>query len=1189
MSTPVPRTARRPQPPQLRADAVIEPGAAPSSARFPLVTAVPARWTEAVAAVAAAGAVATGATRLAPGWAGLTWLVVLAAVAGTVGVGVLGWRANRRRRILADLSNRVGYLLKTSVRASSARWSRGLVGDPIRVCLDSSDQATIGYGDRLAAQLAQATSGALGATFQVTRHDQRRGRTTLRAVSVQREKPTALELAQQRVRDVVVETFGADATVDAFKTAPTSEDSVTGFTVHYKAAASKLTVPAIRRRITNAVGDRLDGRWKADFALQDDRVTYSRRPPLPTFYARPTDPVPARADPAYNLIPQAVDEDGEVLNWDISGVMAHLLRCGKTRSGKTVSLIGDAIEMARRGFRVLVLDPKRTEFLGLRDWPNVELVATRIPDQVALVHQLWLEMEDRYRRIEEEGADEADFDPILLIIDEYRQMHANVKAWWSGIKVTGMPGECPVFEEIGSLLRMAAACRIHVDLATQRPDAEFLKGEALALDTPIPTPTGWTTMAELQIGQLVFDENGRSVRVVDTKPVRHGRPCYRVTFSDGTAIVADEDHLWAAKDASRRETTASAYETLPRSQRYPEHADLLHRLDLLQADDKPVKVSDLEAELGPGRTPLLRRCLNENRWSLEPSASEPSRNGRFPTRLYSRAALIDNLRAELTSPVRTGRQEGPRIVTTKTIGASVSTTSGHNWSVDTIPGLDLPELALPIDPWLLGYWLGDGCRRAATIATADEEILERIRHLGYRVTHYARYNYGISTGPRGGGSRPSLQRALRECGLLFDKHIPATYLRASDAQRAELLAGLLDSDGTCSVRGHGARLSAQVVFTNTNPRLIDGVRELAASLGHLPTVCKIREAGVEQSTSSVASGRRIKEAWAVRFTPDGQVFGLRRKQELLERTLKTRTRTRANRRPRYVVSVEAVPSVPVRCITVDSPTHLYLVGTGFVATHNCRDNFAARAAAGRLSPDGAQMMFDSQHIGVAIPLNVRGRGTMTGMDDRPREVQFLYTPDPRRARTPEDLALLDALRPSTTRWPRKVIELPPAAEVAEALDGKKTSVEWEQVLRSFLVPFDTTATQGDADVPPALIGGDGAARRGADRVDRRAHQRDDGNDVGERDDVDDQGGEDEGGDEVYEGYDEPTLVRVETVEVGDLIRLHERGPWVCVELVDQIGPAYGGQVQLDWRDDDDNAGEQLISTGELAEVRRPLD
>jgi len=219
-----------------------------------------------------------------------------------------------------------------------------------------------------------------------------------------------------------------------------------------------------------------------------------------------------------------------------------------------------------------------------------------------------------------------------------------------------------------------------------------------------------------------------------------------------------------------------------------------------------------------------------------------------------------------------------------------------------------------------------------------------------------------------------------------------------------------------------------------------------------------------------------------------------------------------------------------------------------------RDNFAARAAAGRLSADGAQMMFDSQHVGVAIPLNVRGRGTMTGMDDRPREVQFLYTPDPRRARTPEDVALLDALRPSTTRWPRKMIELPPAAEVAEALDGKKTSVEWEQA-----PPLFPGAVRPDGRARrhrhPSLVSSRWRRRhRGAMRhrpcgpargpARRRRHRR-----TGRRRR---RGGE--GDDEVYEGYDESTLVRVETVEVGDLIRLHERGPWVCVELVDQIGP-----------------------------------
>src|SRR6478736_1507857 len=96
---------------------------------------------------------------------------------------------------------------------------------------------------------------------------------------------------------------------------------------------------------------------------------------------------------------------------------------------------------------------------------------------------------------------------------------------------------------IGSLLRMAAVTRIHVDLATQRPDAEFLKGEALAVDTPIPTPDGWVAMADLQVGRSVFGEDGRPVRIVAVTDVQYNRPCYRVTFSDRSSLVADEKHL----------------------------------------------------------------------------------------------------------------------------------------------------------------------------------------------------------------------------------------------------------------------------------------------------------------------------------------------------------------------------------------------------------------------------------------------------------------------------------------------------------------------------------------------------------------------------------------------------------------------------------------------------------------------
>ncbi len=69
-------------------------------------------------------------------------------------------------------------------------------------------------------------------------------------------------------------------------------------------------------------------------------------------------------------------------------------------------------------------------------------------------------------------------------------------------------------------------------------------GKALALDTPLPTPGGWTTMGEVHVGELVLGADGRPTRVVAATEVMEGRPCYEVALSDGSVIVADEQHQW---------------------------------------------------------------------------------------------------------------------------------------------------------------------------------------------------------------------------------------------------------------------------------------------------------------------------------------------------------------------------------------------------------------------------------------------------------------------------------------------------------------------------------------------------------------------------------------------------------------------------------------------------------------------
>src|SRR5262249_9124488 len=69
-------------------------------------------------------------------------------------------------------------------------------------------------------------------------------------------------------------------------------------------------------------------------------------------------------------------------------------------------------------------------------------------------------------------------------------------------------------------------------------------GKALALDTPLPTPAGWTTMGRVAVGDHLLSADGKPTRVVAATEVMHGRPCYEVEFDDGEVIIADENHQW---------------------------------------------------------------------------------------------------------------------------------------------------------------------------------------------------------------------------------------------------------------------------------------------------------------------------------------------------------------------------------------------------------------------------------------------------------------------------------------------------------------------------------------------------------------------------------------------------------------------------------------------------------------------
>ena len=259
------------------------------------------------------------------------------------------------------------------------------------------------------------------------------------------------------------------------------------------------------------------------------------------------------------------------------------------------------------------------------------------------------------------------------------------------------------------------------------------------------------------------------------------------------------------------------------------------------------------------------------------------------------------------------------LVTTEGISRTITGEGGrHNHSIPLADPLQMSLATLPVPPYTLGVWLGDGDRNSGRLTTADEEILDHIQGEGFDIGKFHRSFYA----PAGRLSRAwtctvlGLSGLLRRAGLLRNKHVPACYWIASPQQRLALLQGLMDTDGSVT-KGVARRKGTRCTFSNTNRDLIDAVLYLSRSLG-----IKAKCHPIRQTRPGAAPG------WIVTFVTTIPVFRILRKRIRLPLI------TKPNTSRRYVVSVEPVPTRPVRCITVSSASGLYLCGKELVPTHN---------------------------------------------------------------------------------------------------------------------------------------------------------------------------------------------------------------------------------------------------------------
>ena len=260
-----------------------------------------------------------------------------------------------------------------------------------------------------------------------------------------------------------------------------------------------------------------------------------------------------------------------------------------------------------------------------------------------------------------------------------------------------------------------------------------------------------------------------------------------------------------------------------------------------------------------------------------------------------------------------GAEIGPRVRTTAEIAATLhcGRRGDLNHSIPVAAPLRLPAVDLPADPWAVGYWLGNGKTGAPEVSghAADAEyVLGRIGALGWVGL--------LALDARGSQCFRVRADAFRYAAKAGKAGVPAPFLRGSVEQRLEVLRGLMDSDG------HAGR--AQVEFCSTTRQLAVDVHELAASLGQKPVISEGR---------ATLNGADYGPKWRVTWRPTVQVFGSPRKAGAMR--LNGGAQAHRNRH-RMIVSADPIPPQPMRCISVDSPNAMYLVGRGMIPTHNTR-------------------------------------------------------------------------------------------------------------------------------------------------------------------------------------------------------------------------------------------------------------
>lgn len=244
------------------------------------------------------------------------------------------------------------------------------------------------------------------------------------------------------------------------------------------------------------------------------------------------------------------------------------------------------------------------------------------------------------------------------------------------------------------------------------------------------------------------------------------------------------------------------------------------------------------------------------------------------------------------------------------------------YSVNLCEPLNCPQKELPIHPYILGLWLGDGKSDDGYITThiSDcDEMVSLIESTGYRVTSICSDSSNNKRIRIHNQNNIPLRVLLRQYNLFHNKHIPNEYLYSSIGQRLDLLSGLMDTDGTIDKRGTNL---CEFTQSTKHDKLISSVSSLLASLGIKHNLTQ----------KQVKLHDKFYQSIRINFKISKNIPCFKLSRKLLLINFEKEIPVRTNRKT--IIKISKVASRPTKCIRVDSPSHLYLCGEKNTVTHN---------------------------------------------------------------------------------------------------------------------------------------------------------------------------------------------------------------------------------------------------------------